>query len=106
MTTALPMTAAATANLQAAPVKAPYPAATVAAAKKSAQEFESVFASEFLGQMFEGISTDGPFGGGPGEEMFRSLMLDQYGKQIAAQGGFGLSSAITRQLLHSQETRQ
>ena len=31
--------------------------------------------------------TDGPFGGGQGEEMFRSLMIDEYGKQIEAQGG-------------------
>ncbi len=53
--------------------------------------------------MFEGISTDGPFGGGPGEEMFRSMMVDEYGKSIEQQGGFGLSSAITRQLLTEQE---
>ncbi len=56
--------------------------------------------------MFEGISTDGPFGGGQGEEMFRSLMLDEYGKQMANQGGFGLSQAITRQLLAHQEHAQ
>ena len=55
--------------------------------------------------MFEGIKTDGPFGGGQGEQMFRSLMLDQYGKQIAERGGFGLSDAITRALLSHQEAR-
>ena len=49
--------------------------------------------------MFEGIPTDGPFGGGQGEEMFRSLMVDEYGKQIETQGGFGLPPPITRQLL-------
>jgi Rod binding domain-containing protein len=75
-----------------------------AAAKKAAQQFESVFITQFLGQMFDGISTDGPFGGGQGEEMFRSLLMDEYGKQITAQGGFGLSDAVTRQLLKNQET--
>ena len=64
-----------------------------AAADKAAKEFESVFISQFLGSMFSGISTDGPTGGGEGEEMFRSLMIDQYGKAHGtAQGGFGLAA--------------
>ena len=81
------------------------PSATkdVAAAKKAATAFESVFISQFVGQMFEGIKTDGMFGGGEGEEMFRSMMVDEYGKSIAAQGGFGLSDAVQRQLLKTQE---
>jgi Rod binding domain-containing protein len=91
---------------QPAAPKAPQTTANVAVAKKAAKEYEGVFVSEFLGQMFEGVSTDGPFGGGQGEQMFRSLMLDQYGKQIAARGGFGLSDAITRQLLATQESAQ
>ena len=78
-------------------------AKTVAAAQKAAKEYEGVFISQFLGSMFEGISTDGPFGGGQGEAMFRSLMLDQYGKQIQAHGGFGLAAAMTKQLLAQQE---
>jgi Rod binding domain-containing protein len=53
--------------------------------------------------MFEGIETDGPFGRGPGEAIFRSLMLDQYSKTIASQGGFGLADAVKRQLLATQE---
>jgi Rod binding domain-containing protein len=82
---------------------APSPTADPVAAKKAAQQFEGVFITQFLGQMFDGISTDGPFGGGQGEEMFRSLLVDEYGKQIVAQGGFGLSDAVTRQLLKNQE---
>ena len=81
-----------------------YSAATVAAAKKAGKDYESVFISEFMGQMFSGISTDGPFGGGQGEQMFRSVMLDQYAKQITARGGFGISDLITKQLLAHQET--
>jgi Rod binding domain-containing protein len=87
-------------------VTAPQPTSNVAAANKGAQQFEGVFVSDFLGSMFEGIPTDGPFGGGQGEEMFRSLMLDEYGKQIASRGGFGLAPAIARQLLLHQEARQ
>ena len=87
-------------------VMAPQPTANAAVAKKAAQQFEGVFVSEFLGSMFDGISTDGPFGGGQGEAMFRSLMLDEYGKQIVARGGFGLTDSITRSLLAHQEIRQ
>ena len=85
------------------PVAVPAPTTDLAAAKKAATQFESVFVSQFLGSMFQGIPTDGPFGGGEGEEMFRSVLLDQYSKQIELRGGFGLSAAITRQLLHAQE---
>ena len=77
-----------------------------ATAKKTAQEFEGVFLSQFLSQMFDGISADGPCGGGQGEMMFRSLMLDEYGKQIASQGGIGLADAVTRELLKTQEAVQ
>ena len=91
------------AQAQSAPITPPQRTASLAAAKKAATDFEGVFISQFLSQMFAGVSTDGPFGGGPGEAMFRSMMLDQYGKQIAQQGGFGLSAAITRSLLIHQE---
>ena len=94
---------------QAAPLQKPVqaPRATVdpAVAKKAATEFEGTFISEFLGQMFEGIPTDGEFGGGEGEQMFRSLLTDEYGKQVEASGGFGLSNAITTQLLKHQEIK-
>lgn len=89
-----------------APVIPPHAMKDDAGAKKAAQQFEGVFISEFLGSMFEGIPTDGPFDGGEGEQMFRSLMLDEYGKRIAQQGGFGLASAVQRELLKMQEGRK
>jgi Rod binding domain-containing protein len=85
------------------PINVPHATTNAAAAKKAAKQFEAVMVSQMLGSMFEGISTDGPFGGGEGEAMFRSLMLDEYGKQIVNQGGFGLSDAITKSLLKHQE---
>ena len=89
--------------LSAKPAIPPAFARTAAAAGKAAQDFEAVFINEFLGAMFEGIETDGPFGGGPGEAIFRSLMIEQYSKTIASQGGFGLADAVKRQLLSAQE---
>ncbi len=87
-------------------VTPPAPTHNPTAARKAAEDFEAVFISEFLGSMFDGISTDGPFGGGPGEGMFRSLMLDQYAKQLAHQGGFGLADAVTRELTMMQAERR
>jgi flagellar protein FlgJ len=90
---------------QSAPVKTPRQVTNEAAAKKAAGEFEGVLVSQMMGAMFEGISTDGPFGGGQGEAMFRSLMLDEYGKQVTKHGGLGLTDAITRSLLSHQEAK-
>jgi Rod binding domain-containing protein len=87
------------------PVKAPAASGNTAIAKAS-KEFESVFISEFLGSMFQGIPTDGPTGGGEGEEMFRSLLIDQYGQSLEKRGGFGLAAAVQRQLLKQQEAAQ
>jgi flagellar protein FlgJ len=90
--------------MMAAPPKPPGAGGNAAVTGKAAKEFESVFISQFLGSMFSGISTDGPTGGGMGEEMFRSLMIEQYGKSIVQRGGFGLADAVQRQLLKHQES--
>jgi peptidoglycan hydrolase FlgJ len=84
-------------------VPKPAPTKDQAAAIKAAQDFEAVFITQILGSMFEGITTDGPFGGGPGEQIFRSLLLDRYGQSLAAQGGFGIADSVKRQLLATQE---
>jgi Rod binding domain-containing protein len=91
---------------QSAPIAAPQKSASYQKAHKAAVEFEGVFIGQFMGEMFQDISTDGPFGGGQGEAMFRSLMLDQYSKQMANRGGFGLADSITRALLSHQEARR
>jgi Rod binding domain-containing protein len=76
-----------------------------AAMDKAARQFESVFISQFLGSMFSGLKTDGPFGGGQGEEMFRSMMIDKYADGLAAQGGFGLAASVKAQMLKMQEAQ-
>jgi len=71
-------------------------------AKETAEKFEGQFLSFMFQQMFEGVKTDGPFGGGHGEEMFRSLMTDAMGKQMAKQGGIGLADTVQREMLKMQ----
>ena len=84
------------------------PGQTMDAAKaaSAAKEYEGVFIAQLLGSMFEGIKTDGMFGGGQGEEMFRSMMIDQYAKGIADQGGFGLAAHMQAELLKHQQVAQ
>lgn len=73
-----------------------------ARSKETAEKFEGQFLAFMFQQMFEGVKTDGPFGGGHGEEMFRSLMTDAMGKQMAKQGGIGLADTVQREMLKMQ----
>jgi Rod binding domain-containing protein len=81
-------------------------AKTATQAHKAAVEFEAVFVSQMLQQMFTGIDTDKEFGGGNAEQMWRSQLLDQYGRMVAHRGnGIGISAAVERSLLKHQEVR-
>lgn len=71
--------------------------------KASAQDFESFFLTSMMEQMFSGIETDGPFGGGEGERVFRSMLNQEYGKAIASSGGVGIADMVYRQMLALQE---
>ena len=75
-------------------------------ARKVAEEFEASFLSTYIAQMFSGLSTEGPFGGGYGEEVYRSMMTEQYGKLTAANGGIGIADSIYSEILRMQEDNQ
>lgn len=72
------------------------------AAKKAAEDFESVFIAQMMEPMFQGLKTDGMFGGGNGEAVFRSLMIQEVGKEIAKGGGVGISDGVYREMLRMQ----
>jgi len=74
-----------------------------ARARAKADEFEAMFISQMFKPMMESIPTDGPLGGGNTEHMFRSMMIDEIGKDIAKQGGVGLSDSIYQEILRMQE---
>lgn len=71
-------------------------------AKDAASQFETQFLAQMLGQMFQGVETDGPFGGGHGEEMFRSMMTDAMAKEMTKGGGIGLADTVQREILKLQ----
>ncbi len=69
----------------------------------TARDFEAVFISEMMKPMFEGISTEAPFGGGKGEEIFRSMMLQEYGKIMSQTGSTGIAGSVKEQMIQMQE---
>ncbi len=71
--------------------------------EKTAEDFEAFFISRMMESMFEGISTDGMFGGGNAEKIYRSMLLDQYGKEMAKTGNIGVKDYVMRSILEMQE---
>ena len=72
-------------------------------ARRAAQEFESVFINQLLESLSAGEKTDGPFGGGASEGIYRSMMNDSVAKSIAQRGGLGLADSVYQQILKLQE---
>lgn len=72
-------------------------------AKKTAVDFEAVFLTAMFKEMFSGVKTDGPFGGGYAEEVFRDMLSGEYAKNIAGAGGVGLADQVYREILELQE---
>ena len=70
---------------------------------KTVNEFEEVFLAQMLQPMLSGLTPEEPFGGGPGEEMWQSMLVKEYGKAIVARGGIGIADAVMREALLAHE---
>jgi Rod binding domain-containing protein len=75
---------------------------TRAEAERVAKQFEAMFVGQMLAPMFAGLSTDGLGGGGSGEAAFRPMLIDKYAEALTKQGGFGISDAVLKEILHMQ----
>ena len=69
-----------------------------------AQEFEAQFISQMLENMFSTVDTNPVLGGGEGEDAYKSLLVDEYGKLLARSGGIGVADHVKRELLRVQES--
>jgi flagellar protein FlgJ len=74
-------------------------AKTRAAAHKVATEFEAMFAGMMLKSMRSSLPPDKLTGGGKGEEIFQSLLDQEYASAMAQQGGLGIAKSIEKVLL-------
>jgi flagellar protein FlgJ len=74
-----------------------------AKARKVAEDYESFFISMYLESMFEGVETDGLFGGGHAEKVYRSMLNQEVGKSIVQSGGIGIADSVMREIIKMQE---
>jgi Rod binding domain-containing protein len=89
-----------------APVAPPAGAGTEAI-RKAAQDFEAMAIGQLLAPMFDTVDTaHGLFGGGAGEETWKPMLIAEFGKHIAAHGGFGLAAPVMAAMLRMQEAKQ
>jgi Rod binding domain-containing protein len=72
--------------------------------EKAAQDFEAVFLSQMLQHMFKGVDPS-PMTDGAGEEIYQSMLVDEYGKILAQAGGVGVADHVKREMLKMQESR-
>ena len=71
-----------------------------AEAKRVSKEFEALFLGQMMEAMVPKAKDDGSlFGKDKGDEIFQSMMMDEYAKQISKAGGIGIASSIERELL-------
>jgi peptidoglycan hydrolase FlgJ len=77
----------------------------IAQMRETAQEFEATFLSQMLQPMFANLGAEKPFGGGSGEDMWRSMQVEEYGKAIAQKGGIGVADQVFREMLKLQEVK-
>ena len=75
-------------------------------AQAAARDFESVFLGQMVKTMMESAHGDGEFEGGQGEEMFRGVLAEKLGIEMAKRGGIGLAPTVVEQMVKMQEANR
>lgn len=70
------------------------------------KDFEAVFLSQMLSQMFAGEDITSYFGGGTAGDVYKSYLMNEYGKVMAQSGGIGIATQVKQELLKLQEVKQ
>jgi len=89
-------------RLQATPAVQQMPR-NAAGIAKVAEDFEAFFAGLVFEQISSDVETDPVMGGGEGEDMFKGLLNQEYGKAIARTHSLGIADIVQKQLLQIQE---
>lgn len=71
-------------------------------AEATAREFEAVFLGQMAKLMMESVEMGDEFSGGHGEEMFRGVLAETLGTEMAKGGGVGLAPAVLEQIIRMQ----
>jgi Rod binding domain-containing protein len=77
-----------------------------AKARKTAQDFESMFLEQTFERLFATGGPDGPLGdNGAGGEVYRSMLVKEYAGNVAKSGGVGIADQVYREILKMQESQ-
>jgi len=71
--------------------------------RETAAAFEASFLAQMMKPMFEGLSTEAPFGGGEAEGTWRGFLVEAMAKQTVKAGGVGLADQVLSQMIRMQE---
>jgi len=73
--------------------------------RQQAEDLEGVFLNMLTKEMFAGVksSDDKNFGGGFGEETWRSMQAEQLANSMAQNGGLGIADQLMSELIGLQE---
>ena len=74
-------------------------------ARDAAKQFEGFFVGQMMEHMMAGVEVNPEFGGGTGEETWRSMLNQEYGKEIAKSGKLGIADNVMKAMLRAQEER-
>lgn len=70
--------------------------------REATQEFESLLIAQLLKTMRGTVPESGLMGSGSGQQLFREMLDQEFARQIAFAGGFGLGEIVYRQMAGSQ----
>ncbi len=76
------------------------------AARKAAREFEGLFVGMMLKSMRETVGKDMLAGKGQSDEIYRSMLDQEYVKAVVERGGLGLAKMIEAQLIKQPDIKQ
>ena len=71
---------------------------------QTARDFETMVISQMLQPMFEGQKADSLFGGGVGEDAFKSIFVDSVAQQVTQHGGLGISAQVQAEHIKLQSS--
>jgi flagellar protein FlgJ len=74
-------------------------------AKKVAQDFEALFIGMMMKSMRETVPEDKLTGGGHGEDVYRSLLDQEYAAAAVKRGGLGLAKQIEKDIIRQESRR-
>ncbi|MCW5721181.1 MAG: rod-binding protein [Devosia sp.] len=74
--------------------------------KQQAEELEGVFLNLLTKEMFATAKSDNGFGGGFGEETWRSMQAEQLANSMAQNGGLGIADQLLGDMIAMQEAAQ